>query len=332
MKVFISHTSAYEFWKQTTLLPSGDVAMPKEMPYVTNAAVEQIYNHGFNRQSRISITVSKPNVKSKNKNVKFHVNQKAPTRNKYIKLDENVAISSPETCFYELAGILTKTQLIYAAYTLCGNFAICKGELKERPCVTDVKRIKRYLLTIKDSKRRAKALSALRYVSDGSRSPMESFAAMAFCIPRKLGGYRIELPKMNYRIEAGSKSMVMRKFFLCDLYWPRARVAVEYDSNDFHFSSEKLQLDAARRSGLALCKVQTLVLTSRQLFSLGFFDECARALGASLGKRIPANVHKFICSRHDLLDFFRIELANNFGSHPSPDDRPPHGHGHYRSA
>ena len=332
MKIFISHTSAYEFWRQTTLSPSNMVSMPRKMPYVANAAVEEIYKHGFNRKARISVTVSKANVKSKNKNVKFHVNQKAPERNKYIKLDENVAISSPETCFYELAGILTKTQLIFAGFTLCGDYVNCNGEIKERRRLTDVKRLRRYLHTIKDSKRRAKALSALRYVSDGSKSPMESFVAMAFCVPRKLGGYRIELPKMNYRIEAGNKSMVMRKFFLCDLYWPRARVAVEYDSNDFHFSGEKLGLDAARRSGLALCKVQTLVLTSKQLFSLGFFDECARALGALLGKRIPANIHQFICNRHELLDFFRAELAKSPNSHQSPDGRPPQGPGHHRSA
>lgn len=73
---------------------------------------------------------------------------------------------------------------------------------------------------------------------------------------------------------------------VADLFWPEAKIAVEYDSDAFHAEKEKLRRDALRRNQLESQSVTVLTATAEHLSSLAALDELAgqivRALGRSL--------------------------------------------------
>lgn len=79
---------------------------------------------------------------------------------------------------------------------------------------------------------------------------METLLALLLYLPNNLGGYGLKKPKLNYRVDAPAslRELADRSYCLCDLCWPEANLAVEYDSR-LHHSEPGRQ--AAMRDGAA---------------------------------------------------------------------------------
>ncbi|WP_241963736.1 hypothetical protein [Gordonibacter sp. 28C] len=157
-----------------------------------------------------------------------------------------------------------------------------------------------------------RAARALRFVANGSASPMETNLAMALCLPRMLGGYGFELPQLNARIEVRAGGGLMgRSYFECDLYWDGCKTAIEYDSAQFHSGTEAETRDSSRRSGLLVRDVLVITVTTDQFFDARKLDEVARALAKRMGKRLPANNASWMMKRHELRAGFLHDLPGN---------------------
>ena len=71
---------------------------------------------------------------------------------------------------------------------------------------------------------KAKAKRALKYVIDGSLSPMETMVYMLLCLPVMLGGYGLPKPEMNSIIELDEEKskeynkIIVKKAILIDKY------------------------------------------------------------------------------------------------------------------
>lgn len=68
-----------------------------------------------------------------------------------------------------------------------------------------------------------------------------------------------------------------------DVYWPTARVALEYDSTEFHNGKDQIGHDAARRVELENAGIRAISLTNHQLRNIGLFDELVILLRNMLG-------------------------------------------------
>lgn len=304
MGVFLSHRSSYKYWQQASTAEGlKAVRLPEQMHYTNNKAVNVLDVLSFLQDVTVDLTVSQAKARGESPKARFHVNKRAPKTHKYYKISEGVAVSSPESCFLELAGVMTKVQLIVAGFTLCSKYYIQGDKLLARNPLTSVARIRRYLEKHPRTESCKKALSALLYVCDNSASPMESFLAIALVTPRRLGGYYIEKPLLNAQIKSSNQGVMLRKGFECDLLWVKHNVAVEYDSNMHHLGEAKFAQDSARRAGLQNCGIQVITVTTKQFFNNGFFDEVARALAYFLHKHIQKSKPDFLGRRSELLHY-----------------------------
>ena len=111
---------------------------------------------------------------------------------------------------------------------------------------------------------------------------------MLLCLPYRLGGYGLPKPIMNQHIEIEiEKQMILRKRFLvCDLYWPSAKVNLEYDSTEFHAAKERLVADARRRAVLESLGITSINITGPQIADALDFDDLSATAAKLLKKQL----------------------------------------------
>ena len=258
----------------------------------------------------VHVVVPNAGDRSQAKGLVCHVWAGPNPAGSYLKLGEGVYLSSPEMTFSEMAQELSLIELVRFGYILCGSYACdeCSDRgFRKRVPLTSVQSLKRQVKKMESRHGVKKAARALRFIADGSASPMETILAMVLCLPRMIGGYGLDLPELNARIEARMKGLVDRDHFLCDLYWRKQRVAVEYDSDEHHSGAEAEARDSARRSALLSHGVTVLSVRPEQFFDARKFDETARAIAKLTGKRLPANDAGWMMKR----DRLRRELLGD---------------------
>ena len=123
-----------------------------------------------------------------------------------------------------------------------------------------------------------KACRALSHVQAGSASPMETALTMMLCLPVARGGFGLPLPELNEAIGP----------LRCGLYWPAARLALEYDSNAYHTGARRIAHDAQRRAELARLGVEVVTVTHTQVIATDELAKVARIVAGRLGRRVRA--------------------------------------------
>ena len=155
---------------------------------------------------------------------------------------------------------------------------------------------------------RATALRATRYLLDGSASAMETLLALLLYLPNNLGGYGLKKPKLNYRVDAPAslRELADRSYCLCDLCWPEANLAVEYDSRLHHSEPGRQSSDARRRSTLIALGFTVITVFPGHITDSGTFNRLARQVAKLTGKRLryhdPEFTRKHLELREQLLE------------------------------
>ena len=233
-----------------------------------------------------------------------------------------IYIASPELVFMQLAQRRPLEEAVYFGFALCSLYRIdptAPGGLRqrdERPlssseCViadkplTTVKRIENFLDTTKGNLGCEKARSTLRFVRDGSRSPMESALAISLGLPRSRGGFGLGVGQMNHAVRifngtdwAGERRYVTRypdiSIEHADLSGRKTTVGIDYDGHAFHSTASALARDARRRNEIAPIRGFTHLSINAQeatdfIAFCKFADQARRALGIRSLDRCPRN-------------------------------------------
>lgn len=147
-----------------------------------------------------------------------------------------------------------------------------------------------YLKRANDMPGVAKARRALKYLADGSASPKESQLALLLGLPCVMGGYGLGVPRMNEEITfvKGSRKATDSDMNYVDLYWPEAKLAVEYDSDLAHIGSDEIARDAIKKNALAVAGINVVTVTKKQLMSYAEMEKVAHVVAKHLGVRIRA--------------------------------------------
>ena len=139
---------------------------------------------------------------------------------------------------------------------------------------------------------------------------MESVAALHLGLPGTKGGYGLGGLRLNYPLEipVHLRRAAGRSSVRCDLYYPAAQVAVEYDSDRYHQAENHIASDSKRRTALELMGVHVISLTRTQLMDLDAMDAVAAVVDRLLKRELP-RVRDFrtrqLQMRSQLLDFGR---------------------------
>lgn len=219
-------------------------------------------------------------------------------------------VSTPEFCYLQMASQLSLVELIELGYELCGTYSMPAGGGSDSPTdvayncapLTHKKQLKAFAERMPGVKGYKKVVRALRYIQDGSASPMETRLTILLTLPYKLGGYSFLMPELNSHIIPNKvvKRFSSKMFYSCDLFWAGYNLAVEYDSNLFHTGSGRIANDSKKRNTLASIGVTTITVTSQQIQSATEFEKVARILARNMGKRLVFKNPEFSTAHDEL--------------------------------
>ncbi len=165
---------------------------------------------------------------------------------------------------------------------------ICSYREGGRPRCT-VEELRACAEELRGHRGRRKALRAIRYLKNDSRSPMESILYMFLRLPNALGGCGFKEIVLNEQIvlDRGDKT------YYADLYVPSRKLDIEYDSEEYHSSAPALSKDRERAAHLEAEGYRVVSVGFSQLSNLKAFQNLARQLARLIGKRIYIRARKF---------------------------------------
>lgn len=200
-------------------------------------------------------------------------------------------VTSPELTFVHLSSVLSFARTVHLGCELCGTFAPDKSQpygVRSRDPLTTPSRLAAFLDRAEGVRGVKPARRALPFLLSGSASPRESTLTALLTLPYTQGGSSVTQPGMNALVELGKRDgwRTDRGFFRCDLLWPEARVAVEYDSTLCHTGATRIAEDASRRNALESLGLTVVTATWRQVTDYREYNRFARILAGHLGERI----------------------------------------------
>lgn len=236
------------------------------------------------------LLVSEPSKRCRIRDVKCRVLGSPIPNGAFVSLGRDLYACSPSFAFVRSAVELDFAELVLLGYEITGSYRLNsnseQGFFSSPPLVTHSA-----LLSISSQGYlfgANKARNALRFVSSGSASPMETVLATLLSMPKAKGGYGLPLPQLNATIEVpkGDWRVAYGRQFRCDLLWSEANLCVEYDSDMFHTGSQKIAHDARRRNALASLGFTVITATKSQVASISGLDQLASQVARGIGVRL----------------------------------------------
>lgn len=237
--------------------------------------------------------------------VTTHVWHELPEKS-FVDAGEGFLVSTPEFCFLQMANQLSLGCLIQLGFELCGTYYLVEGASAQRrdAPLTTVNKLKTFIAANPNTRGHKKAKRALEYMLDGSASPMETILTMLLCLPYSLGGYGLEAPLLNFHVDVppSYRKLADRRYCECDLCWPNAKLAVEYDSKLHHSDDDRQESDARRRNTLITLGFTVVTVSKDQVMDSGVFNRLAHQLAKCLGKRLRYKDPQFTHTHCELRD------------------------------
>lgn len=310
MKIILSHETAFEYWRAA---PTGTVPAPSPTRIATppkrvpahDEIAAALSSCGLNPTAPAHVLVAPEAKRASSAMVQPHSFCGDLPKGALLKLDDRLLVASTEFCLLQIASDTSLPELIRSGCELCSTYAVhAQNHEIEYGCEPATNLDKLQALADKSAGFQGiKPLRrALRYILPSSASPMETALALLLSLPCSLGGYGLPTPKLNERIdvEAYNEGLTSQDFYKCDLFWEDARVAVEYDSNQYHTGADKIAHDARRRNELSALGISVLTVTAKQVFDWPALDKAAHVLAKHLRKRIQPRCKDYLQRQFNL--------------------------------
>ena len=321
MKTYLSHNSALDYWREHFPLDSelglharvaGSEKCSSRRIDVMGSIPEEFISSGH----PVDVLIFNEAERRRSKGVACHAWKTALPGNSFYRV-RGEFVSSPEFVFLQMASELSIEQLVALGCELCGSYVLLPknvshhGDLDGMPKrtapLTNAAKIEEFLGCVGKANGKAKAKRALKYVVDGSRSPMETMVYMLLCLPVMLGGYGLPKPEMNatIRLDEDARAIARRSYCEGDLCWPDAQppLDIEYHG-EVHVGAAQMKSDVGRELGIEHMGWRVMTITSPQVFDESRFEVVAVDAAAAIGKRLRSSVlaatPQRACLRHEL--------------------------------
>ena len=304
MKVFVSHDTALDYWRYH-FSPDMEIgcpltASPNELFAYTKNDILGCFPELYDDPSKpIHVIVFDEKMRRPSQRVVSHKWTTGLPQGAFHGWG-SFRVSSPEFLFLQMASELTVVQLVALGCELCGTYILVPkdtvlpssfDDYPERVSpLTSIDRIKAFLDDAGPAHGVKKARRALKYVAEGSRSPMETKTYMQLCLPVALGGYGLPKAELNSEIKLDEETRVIASFhsYWGDVCWPKKMLDVEYNG-DVHSGVAKMRRDAARKLAVERMGWRVIVVTCLQVFEIDKFEVVAKEVAAHLGHRLRPN-------------------------------------------
>lgn len=310
MKLVLSHETALSHLRAHRERGRDSIA-PARVRSLQNCACSLSDIESFalpflvDNERKLHVLVPTLAMKHKSQTHTCHVLTGEIPQGSFWRLEEGIYVASPELLFVEMTTKLSLVDLILFGLELCGTYTLrADGEpgFSSAPAATSKKRLRSFVERAKGMRGTAIAQRALKWVRDGSNSPMESALMLFLCLPVKMGGYAFPLPDLNPPTTLGKKAakMLDQYSMRCDLHWVKERVAVEYDSSEEHLNPRAAAQDAQRANILQYRDIDVISVTPQMISDHVKFDSVARQLAKALGTRMGSRKLLYSQARREL--------------------------------
>lgn len=259
MPLLLSHNSALERIRSVPPQVDG-AAMVPEPVFLANVIpsrheIVHLDPHGLGlRQRPVHVLVPARHRISKSPVVAEHHTRLESVPEGLVRIvDEGVFTAGPELCFAQMALQLSDVGAVVLGYELCGtysHFSQLVSGFYDRPAITRVARIEHAIGQLGGMYGLSSAQRALRWVRDGSASPMETVVSCMLHLPSRMGGFGFRAPELNcqVRLDAAAQRITGTAYAKVDAGYPGAEIGFEFDGEEYHRDAEK---DRRRREALA---------------------------------------------------------------------------------
>lgn len=307
MAIILSHTSALECLRASSagaLLRSNTACRRASQQFETGGKPQLETGAPSGCTLPLHVLVHNRDQRVESKALVAHVWGSPLPPNSLALLRDGTLTSSPEFVFLQMASDFRFTELVMLGFELCGLFRDIESEefpAREEP-LTSVARIQAFLDSVPGARGHKHAVSALRFVRDNAASPMEAMLVMLLCLPRVKGGYGAPFPQLNYKVNLTKEEQraVQRHHFVCDLYFEKPKLCLEYNSRLIHENDEHMNEDAARANALKLRGIEVVAVTNRQVFDEAKLRNIARIVLSAHGMAMRPDTEK-TCRRRAIL-------------------------------
>ena len=293
MSVYFTHQSALSFWRRYREFRHCRPMAVRADQYAGVAPslleIRDAAHVALPGDEEVHVAVPGEAYRAAAQGVVRHRWRRGGERGSYLRAFKGVYVSSPAMLFLDMASELCLEHLVELGYELCGGFAYGRAG-GFRPCEPLVTpgALARFAHAAAGDHGRKKAARAASFVAAGAASPREAHVAMLLTLPVRLGGYGLRRPELNGAIELDgvSRRALGKRILRCDLLWRQARVALEYESDQFHAGLPAYVADSKRRNALKYLGFDVVTLTNAEIKSEVAMDNLASGLARALGQRV----------------------------------------------
>lgn len=176
-----------------------------------------------------------------------------------LDLGEGLYSAGPELTFIQMASQTSLVGAVVLGHELCGtysHFSKFVSGFYDRPALTSTSAIQNAIERLKGLRGLGPARTALRWIRDGSASPMETVVSCMLHLPCSLGGFGLMPPELNCKetLDEAARHISCKKTcrvdtayrFLSEGTWHKE--GLEFDGESYHRDAEA---DRVRREALA---------------------------------------------------------------------------------
>ncbi len=187
-------------------------------------------------------------------------------------------------------------RLVVATAVACefsGSYRLgCGGRptLFHAPVLMSAESLEQAIASLGTTQGTRRARRVLDLMLENSASPMETALALMLALPPDMGGFGLEKPQLNCTIDVSRHEGALsdRAVVTPDLLWAEQKVALEYDSHEFHGSRGRGRAlaDAVRSNVLTALGYRVFRATTQTVRSLPELSLLARQVAHALGEEL----------------------------------------------
>lgn len=215
-----------------------------------------------------------------------------------LRWDEALLLASPPLAFIQEASSRSFVDTLMLGFELCGTYqqkVVPGTTVYQTTPLSSTRQIRHFLRHNPSLPGAQHVAAALPYLADNAASPRETQAALLLGLPARHGGYGLGIPVMNHEIACSPEAAAIsdRRSLRCDLFWPDAKVAAEYQSRAFHAGDRSRIRDSRRANALQSMGITVISITNDELECIEATDVIAQTIRTARGQRFRTKVANY---------------------------------------
>ena len=239
----------------------------------------------------LHILVERPEQRIRSARVVSHVWSGPLPEGAFYQLTPSVLLASPSFVLQQMSARRSLAECAVIASEICGTYArdaSVPDGFFGRPQLGTLDALREHFAS-EHGYGAKRAREALRFVVDGSRSPMETVVVLLFTLPQSVGGCGLPAPRLNVRINipADLQEAIDKPYVVVDLCWYDQRVILEYDSYRWHTTPRAVDSDSTRNEGLRDLGWMVRSVTAGMLANDAMRRHLVSKVMARFGRELP---------------------------------------------